>query len=122
MGTVDHRRQLGQRGEQAAARYLVSQGYQLLDRNWRCRLGEIDLVLTYEDQIIFVEVRTRAGFRYGSGAESVVRNKQLRLRQLALAYLREKRLSPEAKLRFDVVSIQLLDDGRYEIDHIQHAF
>jgi len=122
MGTVDHRKQLGQLGEQAATRYLITQGYQLLDRNWRCRLGEIDLVAAREDQIIFVEVRTRASVRFGSGAESVDRHKQQKLRQLALAYLREKRMSQEAKLRFDVVSIQVLEDGRYEIDHIKHAF
>jgi len=122
MRTVDHRRQLGQLGEQAAARYLIANGYHLLERNWRCRLGEIDLVATREDQIIFIEVRTRAGSRFGSGAESVDHRKQAKLRQLALVYLREKGLSQEVKLRFDVVSIQLLEDGRYEIDHIRHAF
>jgi len=122
MGRVDRRRQLGQLGEQVASRYLIAQGYRLLDRNWRCRLGEIDLVAAHADQIIFVEVRTRSGMRFGSGAESVDGHKQLRLRRLALAYLREKRLPPDAKLRFDVVSIRLLGDGRYEVDHIKHAF
>ena len=65
------RSSVGRRGEEAACAYLAERGYRILDRNWRCRLGEIDIVAERGDIVVFVEVRTRTGTRFGTGAESV---------------------------------------------------
>jgi len=115
------RKELGALGEEAAIKHLVKLGYRILDRNWRCRLGELDAVVTDGDMLVFVEVRTRSTARFGTGAESVDTRKQMKLRQLALAYMRERAWSQEKSLRFDVVSVRRTSDGRYELDHIKHA-
>lgn len=122
MNRFDHRKQLGEAGEQAAVRLLTGQGYHIVERNWRCRLGEIDIIAKHGEQLVIVEVRTRSTLRFGSGAESVDSRKQQKLRQLALIYLQEKRLPKGQVIRFDVISVQLLADGKFEFDHIAHAF
>ncbi len=118
----DHRRRLGQKGEQAACSYLLSRGYRLIDRNWRCRLGEIDVVAGLDEQLVIVEVRTRSSDRFGSAAESIDARKQRKLRQLALLYMKEKHYPQDTRLRFDVIAVRTLADGGFEIEHIPEAF
>jgi putative endonuclease len=118
----DQRKLLGEAGEVAAVRYLTGRGYRIIERNWRCRLGEIDAIAMHGSQLVFVEVRTRSTLRFGTGAESIDSRKQQKLRQLALAYLKEKRLSAEQAFRFDVVSVQRMPSGQFELDHIANAF
>jgi putative endonuclease len=114
------RQELARAGEEAAAAFLQARGIQILERNYRCRAGEIDLVGRQGDTLIFVEVKTRRGLAFGLPAEAVHPRKQRKLRQVALCYLTHRRLG-EPPCRFDVVSV-LGSPGSFRIDHIPHAF
>jgi putative endonuclease len=100
----DPRRVLGAEGEAQAACWYVQQGYEVVDRNWRCREGELDLVVRRGRQLVFVEVKTRTSTRFGTPAEAVTPTKQRRLRTLALRYL-EATGQRSTSMRFDVVAI-----------------
>ena len=100
----DRRRALGAAGEARAAAWYEAHGYRVLARNWRCRDGELDLVVARGRTVVFVEVKARRTDRFGSPAEAVTRAKQARLRGLALRWLEETGARPAA-LRFDVVAI-----------------
>ncbi|HEY1990764.1 MAG TPA: YraN family protein [Acidimicrobiales bacterium] len=120
-GRSSNRRQaLGAEGESTAAAWYEAQGYEILERNWRRREGEIDLIVRRGRTVAFSEVKTRSSDRFGTGAESVVVPKQRRIRRLASRWLSE--LTPASgrelvELRFDVVSIV---GG--EIEVIEDAF
>ncbi|MBS1846729.1 MAG: YraN family protein, partial [Actinobacteria bacterium] len=107
---VDRRRALGVSGESAAAAAYERAGYQVLDRNWRCREGEIDLVVARADRIVFCEVKTRTSTAFGSPASAVTPVKQRRIRRLALRWLAEHD-EHRRDLRFDVAAVI---DGRVE--------
>jgi putative endonuclease len=94
----------GRAAEEAAARFLEARGLQLVERNYRCRRGEIDLVMRDGETVIFVEVRYRRSGRFGSGAESVDGRKQARLLAAALHYAQARGLHA-SPMRFDVVSV-----------------
>jgi putative endonuclease len=113
---VDPRRSVGAAGEARAAAWYEASGYTVLARNWRCREGELDLVVRRGRELVFVEVKTRRSDRFGIPAEAVTGTKQRRLRKLAGCYLRASGLSAPS-LRFDVVSILA---GRLEV--IEAAF
>ena len=98
------RRALGARGESLAARWYESNGYRVIDRNWRCRTGEIDIVAQTGVTIVFVEVKTRSSDAYGSPAAAVTPTKQRRLRSLAIEWLRANEVHG-ASLRFDVACV-----------------
>ncbi len=101
------RRVLGAQGEDAAARWYEARGYRVLARNWRCREGELDLVLGRGGEVVFCEVKTRSSVAFGTPAEAVTWSKQRRLRTLAARWLREAaplRLSG-AVVRFDVAAV-----------------
>lgn len=98
------RRALGARGEALAARWYEARGYAVLTRNWRCREGEIDLVLARGTTLVFCEVKTRSSTVYGTPAEAVTRTKQLRLRGLALRWVDAHEVRPAA-MRFDVAGV-----------------
>lgn len=116
----DDRRGLGRRGESLAARYLAERGYVILDRNWRCDAGELDLVARDGDSLVCVEVRTRRGRSLGSPEESITAAKQERLRNLAWAYMIE--LDWAGDCRIDVVAIEMDRRGRLQrIDHYENA-
>jgi putative endonuclease len=103
-GRRSHNQRFGAFGEDAVAQWYRSGGYEVLDRNWRCSAGELDLVAASDAVVIFVEVKARSSGRFGSGAEAVDWRKQKRLRALALQWLRQQdRHYPE--LRFDVVDV-----------------
>ena len=111
---------LGRQGEDLAAAYLAAQGYRLVQRNYRCRLGEIDLVAWDGRELVFIEVKTRSTRTFGSSAEAVSSQKQARLLRLADCFLQEHRLS-DAPCRFDVVAV----DASLEppgVDLIRGAF
>lgn len=102
----DSRRQLGAWGEQVAAQYLMNLGYQIITRNFRCRVGEVDLIATERGDLVFIEVRTRGGqLRCGTPFDSVDRRKQFRLTQVALHYLARNPRMRGHNIRFDVVGI-----------------
>ncbi|MCS6978144.1 MAG: YraN family protein [Gemmatales bacterium] len=116
------RRWFGLRSEQWAAEFLVRQGHRILDRNWRCPLGEIDLVTQDGPCIVFVEVRSTDEGNMARPAYSVDESKQARLTRLALAYLKRHRLLGRPA-RFDVVLVCRGDDaGSVRIEHLLNAF
>ena len=108
---------LGAAGEAAAAAWYVRRGYTVVARNWRCRDGELDLVVRRGRELVFVEVKARTTDRFGVPAEAVTLRKQRRLRGLAARYLAEEGGGGAARLRFDVVAIL---GGR--LDVIEAAF
>lgn len=110
------KRQRGQQGEAAAVFFLQEKGYRLRERNFRCALGEIDIVAEEGGEIVFVEVRTRSSNLLGTPQESVDWRKQNRLRRLADYYLKYRGLSGRP-CRFDVVAVWL--DKRGEVTAIE---
>jgi putative endonuclease len=114
------RQALRQAGEQAAARHLERRGLTILDRNWRIRLGELDLVARDGAVLVFVEVKTRRSSSFVDPAAGVDFHKQCRLRRLAEAYLALERPAP-GPCRFDVVSV-VLERRDPVVRHIVDAF
>lgn len=110
------RRALGARGERLAAQWYERNGYEVLDRNWRCREGELDLVLRRGGTVVFSEVKTRSSRAYGSPAEAVGPTKQRRIRRLALQWLGVHPMAA-VEVRFDVVAVM-----GTEIDVVESAF
>ena len=116
---------LGAAGEQAAAEWYETAGYQVVDRNWRCRDGELDLVAVKGGTAVFCEVKTRLGTGYGAPFEAVTATKQRRLRRLATLWLAARRAAggaPFAELRFDVASVTPGLSGVLTVDVIEAAF
>jgi putative endonuclease len=96
--------ELGRAGEDLAADWYLARGYQIVERNWRSKVGELDLVCARGNVVVFCEVKTRRSDRLGAPAEAVTRVKQLRLRRLAAEYLHRHVCGP-CEVRFDVVAI-----------------
>lgn len=120
---ADYRKALGKWGEEQAAIYLSNTGVQILERNWRARSGEIDIIGEADGRLIFVEVRTRRpSGRFGTAAESVDARKQKQVRDTALVYLHATRQMARP-CRFDVVAVTA-GSVRTEADitHIPNAF
>ena len=117
----DPRRQLGNAGEDLAAAALKKRGYKILERNYVTPLGEIDLIARQGKTLVFIEVKTRKGDRFGAPEEAVNPAKQNKYRRLADYYLKQKRLGQEVLLRFDVVGITLTEAGP-RVEVIQNAF
>jgi len=117
------RRRLGVAGEAAVARHYREAGYVVLDRNWRCRDGELDLVLAIGGTVVFCEVKTRSSSAFGAPFEAVTFTKQRRLRTLALLWLADHPEHRAGSLRFDVASV-LTSSGVEApvIQVIEHAF
>ena len=107
---------VGAAGEGVAEIYLTERGAKIVARNFRAAGGEVDLIAEMDEAIVFVEVKRRTTGRYGTGAEAVDAQKQRRISQAALAYLKRHKLM-ERKVRFDVVEIMDMD-----IRHIKAAF
>ncbi|MCX5889029.1 MAG: YraN family protein [Deltaproteobacteria bacterium] len=117
----DPRRQLGDAGEDLAAAALKKQGYKILERNYVCPLGEIDLIARQGKILVFIEVKTRKNERFGAPQEAVNPAKQRKLRLLADYYLKQKRLGEDVQVRFDVVGI-IMGEGGPQVEIIQEAF
>ena len=116
---------LGRFGEQAAARYLRAAGLVVVERNWRCARGEIDIIAVDGPALVFVEVKTRSSLAFGDPAESVTPVKAARVRLLAAQWLNDRRdrmgLPPWRELRFDV-SVLRNYAGSPVIRHVPAAF
>lgn len=114
------RKNTGRAGEELAAAYLQAVGYRLLERNYRCRFGEIDIVAEEGGTLVFAEVKSRRSEAYGEPQLAVGIQKQKKLSRVALHYLSERRLRSRCA-RFDVVAVKLLPvESRIEL--IRNAF
>jgi putative endonuclease len=113
----DGRRALGSRGEQAVAEWYEANGYEVVARNWRCRDGELDLIVRQGRRVVFCEVKTRTTDAFGVPAEAVTGPKQARIRRLAARWLQEAAPIRAVSIRFDVAAVL---GG--EIDVIEGAF
>lgn len=111
--------QLGFAAEEQARRYLCEQGLILLESNYRCRLGEIDLIMRDKEYLVFVEVRARASSAYGGAIQSVTHSKRQKLLRTSTLYLQTKKLYDKQPCRFDVLS---LDGPLSRITWIKNAF
>jgi putative endonuclease len=120
-GAADPRQRLAHEGEREAEALLRRAGMTILDRRYRRRFGEIDLVARHGDLLVFVEVKTRSGRGYGGPAAAVTRHKQRRIARVALGYLQERGWL-ERRCRFDVVEVLLRPGGGLRIRHIPDAF
>jgi putative endonuclease len=116
--TAAIRQALGAYGEALAARHLVGQGMVLLDRNWRCEAGEIDLVLRDGDVLVICEVKTRSSLRFGTPHEAVTDIKVARLRRLATRWLEDRGVVVR-DIRIDMVGIVRPRRGASILDHVR---
>ena len=110
----------GKDGEQIAAAYLKKNGYRICETNFRCPLGEIDIVAREKSELVFIEVKTRKSSELGYPEQAVGTRKQKKLSQLAFWYLQKKKMA-DGNARFDVIAITLLPEGN-EIKLIKNAF
>jgi putative endonuclease len=114
-------KQIGAIGEKYAAEYLKSKHYEILQMNFRCRFGEIDIITKDKEKIVFVEVKTRRSTNYGKGMEAVGFHKQQKIKKVALYYL--KKNAPKfSDIRFDVIDILIRKEHVVKIEHVENAF
>ncbi|HXY95444.1 MAG TPA: YraN family protein [Steroidobacteraceae bacterium] len=119
---LTQRQESGRRAEDLAAAYLSAHGCQILERNYRRRLGELDLVAREGGVLVIAEVRTRAHTGFGSAAASVDRRKQRRITRAALQLLQQRTELARLPVRFDVLVVSDLDAPQPRIEWIRHAF
>jgi putative endonuclease len=120
MSVNDFKQLLGKEGERLAEQYLKKKGYKIVERNYRCRGAELDLIVLDRRVIVFVEVKTRTGHGFGSPFEAVEFRKQQKMIQAAQYFLNEKKLH-QRDARFDVVGISW-SGGEPLVEHIENAF
>ena len=113
-----HTKSIGNAYEIRAASYLLSKGYFILEKNYRCRYGEIDLIVQSPDKtIVFVEVKSRRTYSYGCAAESITSDKREKIRKTSLFYIHERKLDWDQMYRYDVITFQ-----NDILNHIENAF
>lgn len=106
-------------GEQEATKYLVSKGYHILDRNYRTKVGEIDIIAIRSDILIFIEVKTRTNLKYGYPYEAVNWKKQDKIIKSSFIYMKQKNLT-NYQIRYDIIEVFL--NKKLNINHIENAF
>lgn len=117
----DAGKKLGDRGEDAAAAYLERSGLTIVERNWRCQSGEIDIVALDGDTLVLVEVKTRKSAAKGSPEDAITPAKQRRYARLASAYIQHAGLEGTAA-RFDVIALLVIAEDRALLRHHRAAF
>jgi len=110
----------GKAGQQAAEKYLQTKGYQILNRNFQRRGGELDIIARDGEYVVFVEVKARNNLNYGYPREAISHTKQKRIIKTALIYLAYHKMT-NSDVRFDVVEV-LLQNGQVYVSHIENAF
>jgi putative endonuclease len=118
---VARKDELGKRGEEWAADYLVRDGYAVIERNWRCSGGEVDLIVGRGDEVVFVEVKTRSGLDFGHPFEAITVAKLARLRRLAVAWCEQSELRP-GRIRIDVIGVVAPAGTDPVIEHLTGVF
>jgi putative endonuclease len=114
------KKELGKKGEEKALRFLKKKGYRIIEQNYVCKMGEMDIIAKEKDTLVFVEVKTRTSMAFGPPQLAVTQFKQRQLSKVALHFLKEKKLE-DIKARFDVVAI-LLPPEKEQIELIRDAF
>lgn len=115
------RKKLGAWGEEMAAQKLEAKGYQIIERNWRCNRGEIDIVAQVGQNVVFVEVKTRRGRKMGAPEAGLTSHKSNKLLQLGEMYVQENELS-DVNWRIDLVAVELDHSGKLlRCEHIPNA-
>jgi putative endonuclease len=119
----DDRKQTGAAGERIAEQLLRVKGYSILELNWRCKSGELDIIAEIDNILVIVEVRTRKRLgSYGTAKESVTPRKQQQVRETAQYYLHRSRKYDQS-IRFDVITVNLSQEmAESQVEHIQGAF
>jgi putative endonuclease len=113
----------GELGEEVAANFMIARGYRIIERNFRCKGGEVDIIARDpgDKSLVFIEVKARRGLSYGVPQLAVTPFKQRQISKAALTWLSKNRLH-DTNARFDVIAILLSGDGRHTIEHIMNAF
>jgi putative endonuclease len=117
---MNRKQYLGRYGEERAADYLKDLGYEIVERNWRSRGGEIDLIANENGRIVFVEVKTRSGSDFGHPFEAITLEKVARMRRLAADWCAVKQVSG-IKVRLDAIAV-LVNGGKVSIEHLKQVF
>ncbi len=112
---------LGDYGERMACEYLSGHGYKVIERNFSCKAGEVDIVALQEDNVVFIEVKTRSTERYGAPSEAVSKAKQQKMIKTALYYMQANRLL-DYMCRFDVIEIIIDEEDNRRVNLIKDAF
>lgn len=110
----------GARGEELAEQHLAAAGYEILEKGFRYRRVELDLIVRRNDCLVFVEVKTRRGVGFGHPSLAVSGPKERNIGRAAKAYMR--RIDHQWEVRFDIVAIVLHPNGSYELEHMEDAF
>ncbi len=118
---TDRRIQTGRSGEREATLFLEKKGYTVLEKNYRRKFGEIDIIARKDDYLVFIEVKTRTGHSHGNPLEAVTVRKQRQISRVAQCYLTEKQLHDTAA-RFDVVAVNMTKNSAPKIELIVNAF
>lgn len=113
-----HNAELGRRGEQLAVDHVVARGMSVLERNWRCRLGEIDIVARDGAETVFIEVKTRSTSDFGHPFEAITPVKLARMRRLAVAWC-EATDAPVSRIRIDAVAVLAPNEAPALIEHLE---
>jgi putative endonuclease len=115
---VNAKDMLGRHGEELAARFLTEAGLTVVERNWRCKQGEIDIVAVDGRTLVICEVKTRSGLRFGTPIEAITRQKAMRLRKLAVQWVKAHGLIFD-QIRIDIVGLLRNASGEFTIEHVQ---
>jgi putative endonuclease len=113
---------IGKKGEDLARSFLKKQGHVIVDHNFRCRFGEIDLITTKDKGYRFIEVKYRRTLDYGAPQESVIKKKQHRIQKTALVWLRQRHLPVTCEMHFDVLAIYKNRKDNLTYEYIEDAF
>lgn len=116
---MHNNQELGKLGEDLATKYLQKIGYIIIDRNFRCKQGEIDIIAKYKQEIIFIEVKTRTNLNYGEPAEAVTQLKQKHIERATEYYIYRNNLY-KLFIRIDIIEVYIKKD-KYRINHIKQV-
>ncbi len=124
MNSIKSTKEIGQDYEQHAERYLQQQGLSIIEKNYRCRAGEIDLIMRDRSTLVFIEVKARNTSRFGSPAQTVTKAKQQKVIATAKHYLAQKKIGEKYAVRFDVLGIlhQIHENPELNFEWIPNAF
>lgn len=118
---MTNKKELGAQGENLAAKYLTCHGYELIEKNYRCPFGEIDIIARRADIIVFIEVKTRQSMKFGRPGEAVNYYKQQKIIKTAQWYIHSSQLD-RLHFRFDVLEILRTPAGQATVNHVRNAF